>query len=218
MSGEWSTSQGSTRPWRQGMPTALVLCIAFVALQWVGCSVEKNYELLNKFFDGVPDPNATGPRDQLAISKSPTFSEHRPFTDDACSECHDDPSATMLTKDDSSVCMRCHTQIKDQYPMMHGAVTGNACLMCHNPHLSPLAHLLREKAPGLCLQCHEMETQIPTPSHEDLGQDCLSCHRGHGGDAPFFLLDQAFTDPQLAPNPAPASDPAPADGQSQQQE
>ncbi len=205
MSGEWSTSQEPPPGCGFGTRAALVVLLGFIAFQWAGCSVEKHYDLLSKFFDGVPDPNATGPQGRLAISKSPTFSEHEPFTDDACSECHGDPSSMMLTRDDSSMCIRCHTQTKEQYPMMHGAVTGNACLMCHDPHLSPLPNLLREEAPGLCLQCHEMAARARTPIHEDLGQDCLSCHRGHGGDIPFFLHD-------LPPLP----DPVPTDGQSQQ--
>ncbi len=204
------TSTDPEYPCQLGMRTMAVIFSTFVIFQWVGCSVEKNYELLSKFFDGVPDPNATGPRNQLAISKSPTFSEHRPFTDDACSECHTDPSTTMLTRDDSSMCIRCHAQIKEQYPVMHGAVTGNGCLMCHNPHLSSLAYLLREEAPGLCLQCHEMKNQVRTRSHQDLGQNCLSCHGGHGGDAPFFLLDQALANPEFS------SDPPSTDGDTQQ--
>jgi len=163
--------------------------IAIVLSQWVGCSVEKNYELLSKFFDGVPDPNAVGSFDSLAISQSPTFSQHQPYIQDQCSVCHPNPSEMLLTKKDSKVCLQCHEDRLDEYPYMHGPVAGVACLMCHNPHLSPLAHLLREEAPKLCLQCHEMNSKYSTQTHQSPDQDCLHCHDGHGGDVKYFLVD-----------------------------
>lgn len=190
MNGDTNTSQTSNRNTLRRFHILLGVGVVILILPWLGCSVEKHYELLNKFFDGVPDPNAVGPQDRLAMSQSPTFSEHKPFVDENCYECHTDPSDMMLAKNDSSMCMSCHDDINEQFPMMHGAVTGNACLMCHNPHLSALAHLLREEAPGLCLQCHDMAVENPTAPHEDIERNCLSCHHGHGGDVPFFLLDQ----------------------------
>ena len=167
-----------------------VMVAIALLLQWAGCSVEKNYDLLNKFFDGVPDPNAVGPQGQAAIAMSSTYTEHQPYTDDSCFQCHPNPSEMLLTKDDSDICLRCHEGLNDQYPLMHGAVTGMACLMCHDPHFSAYEHLLREEAPGLCLQCHDMGTGNPTPPHKDLQQNCLECHNGHGGDVPFFLREQ----------------------------
>jgi predicted CXXCH cytochrome family protein len=180
----------------------LVLIVFIFAIDWWGCSVEKHYDLLSKFFDGVPDPNAVGSFDQLAISQSPTFSQHQPYIDEACSTCHPNPSEMLLTKGDSNVCLKCHKDIKDQYQFMHGAVTGTACLMCHNPHLSPLAHLLRQEAPGLCTQCHEMDTPNPIIEHQNLEQDCRSCHHAHGGDNPLFFLgyrDANNSDPETQP-------------------
>jgi predicted CXXCH cytochrome family protein len=188
MAGVNKTSKDSI----SGSPTRtrvlLVLCVAVFTLQWVGCSVEKNYDILSKFFDGVPNPNATDSLDGTAISLSPTYSAHRPYIDDNCFICHTNEPEVLLTKADSSICLGCHTEVHDEYQMMHGAVTGNACLMCHNPHLSPLLHLLRAEAPELCLQCHDQNTDNPTPAHQDTQRSCLDCHHAHGGDNPFFLL------------------------------
>lgn len=162
-------------------------CAALMLSWWSGCSVEKNYKLLSTFFDGVPDPNAPMRFDSRAIAMSSTYSEHRPFVDEACLECHKDPTDMLLAMDDSSMCMSCHSDIPNRYAYMHGAVTGNACLMCHNPHLSALPNLLRDDGPDMCMKCHEFDAQTLTPSHEDLSRKCLDCHSGHGGDVPFFL-------------------------------
>jgi len=162
-----------------------------ILMWWGGCSVEKNYELLSKFFDGVPDPNA--PKlDRFAIAQSATYTEHKPYTDEACLECHTNPSDMVLAKDDSSMCTACHSDVTAQYAYMHGAVTGNACLMCHNPHLSALPNLLRDDGPGMCNQCHELDPDTLIPSHSTNNLNCIDCHSGHGGDTPYFIVQNAL--------------------------
>ncbi len=163
-----------------------------ILLWWGGCSVENNYEFLSKIFDGVPDPNAPEILYGQSIAKSSTYSEHKPYTDEACFECHSDLSNMLLGMDDSSMCSGCHTDVKEQYAYMHGAVTGNACLMCHNPHISALSNLLRATGPEMCLQCHEFDTESLIPSHSDLERSCTDCHSGHGGEVPFFLINQSL--------------------------
>ncbi len=172
---------------------------AFLAIQWVGCSVEKNYDMLSLFFDGVPDPNAIDLRDGETIRKSPTFSIHEPYAEDSCLKCHPDPSELQLSIDDSSICMSCHEEVIKSYPQMHGAVVGMACLWCHNPHMSPFANLLREQAPALCTQCHDWnEPGTPIPAeHEDMERNCLECHSGHGGNDPAFLLENMLAEPMI---------------------
>ena len=167
--------------------------VVCMLLWWGGCSVENNYEFLSKIFDGVPDPNAPGKLDGKSIANSSTYSEHRPYVDEACTACHTDPTNLFLYSEDLGLCIQCHDQINTQYAYMHGAVTGNACLMCHNPHISALSNLLRENGPGMCLQCHEFDTEQLIPSHLDLERSCTDCHSGHGGDSPFFLRDHSET-------------------------
>ncbi len=102
----------------------------------------------------------------------------------------------MLTKVESTVCLKCHAEVPKQHPIMHGPVVANACLWCHAPHESTIQPLLKSRAPELCLQCHGLEmTNLPQPpEHDDLQRDCLECHRAHGGEDPYFLLSQPNTE------------------------
>ncbi len=204
MTDSTSTATRSTQQGFKRRNCVLVVSgMMLLTLLWGGCNVQKNYDLLSFFFDGVPDPNATDAPTGLAIRQSPTYSEHKPFAEESCLKCHPNPSEMQLTKNDSSICLQCHDDIVNQYPMMHGAVTGMACLWCHNPHLSPLPHLLRDNAPKLCLQCHELGVmQSPIPQHEDLQQDCLKCHNAHGGSDPAFLRDQTLEEQTGSSPPA----------------
>ena len=88
------------------------------------------------------------------------------------------------------MCLRCHEEVIDAYPVMHGPVAGVACLWCHAPHDSTVEPLLRTQAPDLCLQCHglELTTTPQPPEHHDLERDCLACHGGHGGDNAYFVI------------------------------
>jgi len=174
---------------RATRPMALVGVGMCAVLWWGGCSVEKNYKVLSFFFDGVPDPNAPDRYDGRAIAESPTYSEHQPYSEEGCLECHVDPSDMSLSVGDASMCTKCHEDIADQHSYMHGAVLGGACLMCHNPHFSALQSLLRDDGPGMCVQCHDLEVDGPNMSHSDLERSCIDCHSGHGGDSPFFLRD-----------------------------
>jgi len=88
------------------------------------------------------------------------------------------------------MCLKCHKDITEQYPVMHGAVTGIGCLRCHNPHISAIPHLLRDDGPKMCLQCHDFDEENTTAPHADLARKCLDCHFGHGGDHPYFLRQQ----------------------------
>lgn len=188
--------------------TLVAIASGTLLLWWGGCSVEKNYKMLSFFFDGVPDPNAPDRYGGLAMAQSPTYSEHQPFTQEACLECHEDPSDMTLAKNDSSMCSKCHVDVAYEYSYMHGAVLGEACLMCHNPHYSALANLLRDDGPGMCTQCHQVKDDGLNLSHSDLERNCIDCHAGHGGDSPFFLLSVSKLDSDPTDKPgAEQSDP-----------
>jgi predicted CXXCH cytochrome family protein len=159
------------------------------------CSVEEHYELLTFFFDGVPDPNAP-----IASPGAPggvrvpgaVYYTHQPYEEEACAECHQASRRLMLTRVEPTVCRKCHPDVPGQYPIMHGPVVADACLWCHAPHESSIQPLLLARAPELCLQCHGLEmTTVPQPpEHDDLQRDCLECHRAHGGEDPFYLLNE----------------------------
>lgn len=174
----------------------------------MGCSVQKHYDLLSFFFDGVPDPRlvASG-ADAVRFAKETggVFYTHLPYAQEQCGACHTDLSGESITSVDSAVCLKCHASVVDAYPMMHGPVAAGACLFCHAPHESTIAPLIRVAGPQLCSQCHGPTFMgAPTsPVHADLQRDCRDCHGGHGGSARYFLVDK------------PAAPPAGADANSQ---
>jgi predicted CXXCH cytochrome family protein len=187
-----------------------------VALIWIGCSVEKDYKVLSFFFDGVPDPTIVRSNaDAIRFAKETggTVYTHAPFANNQCGECHKDLSGETARKVDPTLCFRCHESTANEYPKMHGAVSGGACVFCHSPHESTIKHLLRSRAPGICVQCHEAKSfgNPRAPVHQDLARDCLECHYAHGGPERFFLRDGWFESmPQqpAADGPSPPSPPS----------
>lgn len=164
-------------------------------LVWGGCSIEKNYDTLSMFFDGVPDPKLAkavqsgeggGPGDLRA---SPTYSQHPPFVKEQCADCHG--GRKRLTRNDSAICLKCHEGVPTKEERMHGPVAAGACMWCHHPHESAQAKLLREPSRKVCSQCHDASVLDTTrvPEHGDSTKSCLDCHMGHGGPQPYFLRE-----------------------------
>ncbi|MCL4222262.1 MAG: hypothetical protein KJZ65_12930 [Phycisphaerales bacterium] len=167
------------------------LCAGLAGLVWSGCSIEKNYELLSFFFDGVPNPNAlpimAAAGNPAFIRQSPTYSGHRPYLDDRCVDCHGSGFTTGGVT--AAVCMKCHGEVPQEYPRMHGPVPAGACLWCHVPHESAWAHLLKAPSRDVCGQCHDstLLSSSKVPEHQDEARQCLDCHYGHGGTSAYFL-------------------------------
>jgi predicted CXXCH cytochrome family protein len=173
--------------------------VAVAAIVVAGCSVEKHYELLSFFFDGVPQPGTGVPSGVGAGAPGRPgpvviVSSHSAFAERRCEECHGDTGGFGLVVSgfsdlDATVCRNCHAEVAQEYPRMHGPVTAQECLWCHWAHESPNPHLLAQASPDLCLGCHGFELRgLPQPpEHSDLERDCLDCHHGHGGPEPFFL-------------------------------
>ena len=169
----------------------LLVLVGAGAVYWIGCSVQEHYETLSFFFDGVPDPNApvVGSGSAAARIAGVTYFAHQPYVENACHECHEDPSNIFGGRSDSTICLKCHAQVVDQYPMMHGPVAAVACLYCHKPHESTLPNLLRYEVPRLCRQCHVpgLLGAPQRPDHVQIEDACLDCHTGHGGRQRYFL-------------------------------
>jgi predicted CXXCH cytochrome family protein len=168
---------------------------------WLGCSVEKHYDVLSFFFDGVPDPDAEdalvwrgGSRAGGVAQPLIVRSAHSAYAERRCNECHGETSAYGFLVEgfdqlDATTCLQCHGDVLETYPVLHGPVAVHACLWCHLPHESAYDHLLAVRSPQLCLQCHDlglMESPQP-PEHVDIQRDCLDCHSGHGGRDLRFL-------------------------------
>ena len=186
---------GSARPTDLPRHGVLLACAAAMTLAiglWGGCSVERDYKVLSFFFDGVPDPEARQRALETGVGKvdittSPTYTVHKPYAAEQCSECHGGRS--RLTKRDSSLCLKCHKDEPTRYERMHGPVAAIACLWCHEPHESAYSTLLRDKPNAVCGLCHEAGAldSARVPEHADASRECLSCHDGHGGTQRYFL-------------------------------
>jgi predicted CXXCH cytochrome family protein len=181
----------STRGPRLVMVTAAISILAAAAITWSGCTVTPdNYKRLSRFFDGVPDPNvviAADGSESGPAQRMPSLSIHEPYAKEACAECHN--TGIRLSRDSSSMCLKCHEKVPDEHAQMHGPVAAGACLWCHSPHESPYKHLMRDADHKICAQCHTPSLLDATrvPAHAEVGRSCLECHFGHGGPERYQL-------------------------------
>ena len=180
---------------------------ALLILVWGGCSVEKHYELLSFFFDGVPEPlppevqglaqGAGGSR----LVAGRMVSAHTAYLDRRCAACHGDQAnfgftTTGFSDLGNEACLRCHDQEAEPPAFLHGPVALGACLVCHDAHASSYPVLLVKPSPALCLDCHgpELQGATSTPVHANLSRDCLECHYGHGGEQRYLLRSRVDPD------------------------
>lgn len=167
-----------------------MLCIGVGA--FLGCSPQKRYEVLTFFFDGVPAPGGMEIRDEQGALITHL---HEPYAAGKCGECHGSDNLEMsiarpvnIADIPSTVCLKCHQEIPDEYRLMHGPVAAAECSFCHSPHESSIPNLLKARAPAVCAQCHSAETMTADrPEHQDLKADCLTCHIGHGSHSRGLL-------------------------------
>jgi predicted CXXCH cytochrome family protein len=86
---------------------------------------------------------------------------HHPVTEDklSCTDCHSPHKASinlgggtsMLSMNES--CFRCHQAERGPFVFQHEALH-EGCTVCHAPHGSVNAKLLKERNANLCLKCH----------------------------------------------------------------
>ncbi len=141
-----------------GRRTSVALLAGSLVLvnTWSGCTVtSSNYKALSLFFDGVPDPDAkvgTVDAGTGQVVAAAMLSSHVPYQTENCDECHN--PRTRISRNDSSICAKCHAGKEKQFEYMHGPVAAQACLWCHVPHESQYKHLLRDNDRKMCTQCH----------------------------------------------------------------
>jgi predicted CXXCH cytochrome family protein len=185
---------------------------------WIGCTpTEQNYKVLSFFFDGVPNPSDPAFRSGRASrsgglggAEAFVVYTHAPYADpdpNACNVCHEGRVGGVYTRSSltipPTVCLKCHQDEVNKYPVMHGPVAAVECLWCHAPHESSIPALLRRRAPELCLQCHTLELLAPwPPEHHQPDIDCLQCHVAHGGER-HGLLRARVNPPSTAPSGGP---------------
>ena len=135
-----------------------------------------------------------------AFSKSKL---HWPLVDKTgCINCHTPHASSepgLLRDSMLDVCGRCHTDTlarQDRSQTQHQPISEGQCTICHSPHASDNI-FLQKKASTIdtCNECHDWQThsthplgaEVIDPRNENLGVDCLSCHRTHGTEYKSFL-------------------------------
>lgn len=114
-----------------------------------------------------------------------------------CAECHNphgsptDKLLSGITVNDT--CYQCHAEKRGPFLWEHGPVRED-CTICHTPHGSVQPALLKNRAPFLCQQCHQIghhpfgargDTDLAGFQPQLVGKACLNCHQQvHGSNHP----------------------------------
>lgn len=116
-----------------------------------------------------------------------------------CTDCHNahdgNNDALLIESNINETCYTCHAEKRGPYLWEHAPVTED-CTLCHSPHGSNHADLLKQRSPLLCQQCHSPgghpATAYTTDSLENsfqqrfmLIRSCNNCHtQVHGSNHP----------------------------------
>jgi len=179
----------------------LLLLLTFLFL--IGCSPKTGSGVLSFFFDGVPNhdksesvtkidsvPKIDSATLAANLAKIPVYIIHAPYQKRECEACHDNAAATsIVTKSQTSICYKCHTDFQTKYSVVHGPVAGGYCTSCHTPHESVIPKLLKRKDQDLCLLCHPSAEVMKNTAHSTIGESaCTQCHNPHGSAKKYMLL------------------------------
>jgi predicted CXXCH cytochrome family protein len=176
----------------------------------LSCDEVKQHKVLTFFFDGVPplggeatsEDSLTGAgfrsrqSRQVGERTETVWFVHEPWKNRNCNVCHerlDEKKWALptLTAPEPELCYQCHTNYPATRPYVHGPVAVGECLLCHKPHKSKIAGLLKEEEPILCYQCHETIEAADIPGHPDaLILLCTNCHDPHAGQTRMLLKVQ----------------------------
>jgi len=121
------------------------------------------------------------------------------FGEMTCSDCHnphDGYNDSLLIRSTvNDTCYVCHAEKRGPFLWEHAPVTED-CTLCHNPHGSNHAALLKQRPPLLCQQCHSPAGHPSTAYTSELeddawqqrflmGRSCANCHsQVHGSNHP----------------------------------
>lgn len=172
-----------------------------------GCDPVTRHKVVSTMFDGYPslpppeqycaeyaEKQVAEVKEELSGKKSVkestgvTQSQHLPYQEKSCSDCHDKSKQNGLVAPRNELCFVCHSGfIKGSY--VHGPVAIGDCLACHQPHNSGFPALLKADKSAICIKCHR-EKRVAAGMHDKLAAQqmgCEDCHNPHFGNVPFFL-------------------------------
>lgn len=125
------------------------------------------------------------------------------FGEMTCTDCHnlhDGNNDSLLVESSvNDTCYKCHAEKRGPFLWEHAPVTED-CSLCHSPHGSNHAALLKQRPPLLCQQCHSVRghpTTAYTPESAEssfqqrflLGRSCANCHsQVHGSNHPSGVI------------------------------
>jgi DmsE family decaheme c-type cytochrome len=111
---------------------------------------------------------------------------HHPVLDGRldCATCHVpalDAVAARSPRGANAKCVTCHAEHDVLTPFEHVAASevaleGEGCTVCHAPHGSSHARLLRRPGDALCLQCHTVPGHQVAHNGAYAGIRCQECH------------------------------------------
>ena len=84
----------------------------------------------------------------------------------SCSDCHNAHTGDAVSEGSTgmdttnSSCLKCHTSQGGPYVFEHEA-SREGCMVCHSPHGSVNAKMLKARNANLCLQCHFQQQTAP---------------------------------------------------------
>ena len=190
------------------MNKMLVACLLLISVcSFLGCDPVARHKTLSTLFDGVPslpppeqlcteyaEQRVAEVRDELTGKKEAkdesgsTSSQHLPYKEKACKDCHDKEKKDGLVAPRNELCFVCHDDFV-QGPFVHGPVAVGDCLACHLPHSSGFPSLLKTERVAVCAMCHR-EKRVAAGMHEKVTAHqlaCVDCHDPHFGNVEFFL-------------------------------
>ncbi len=187
------------------------MLVAGACLIQFGCGgPEARYRTLSFFFDGVPRPGeaeaiaaaAAEARQNAVAGGAGTGAQksdvgtpvyyHAAYLQRLCTGCHDPQTGYDTTQVTARTCRKCHEGYGEPVPgdWVHGPVVQDRCDMCHEPHKSEFAGLLKQAQPTLCFDCHDSEFVRTDPYHAKLeAPRCSDCHDPHAAGNRLLLAD-----------------------------